>query len=155
MSTQSGKLRALCAHVDHRAGCGKCDICMAADQVEQLEIKNVELEKQVEMLQSGARSNIRLHADLSKVTNQRDRLLAALTEVRDDAIAGEGLVSNQSLVLMDSAIDGVKARIPTCTHPKAKTIHTGDGTTVEYCPDCGRNEAQPVRFQCDDTEGGA
>lgn len=52
MNIQSENLRALCAHVDHRAGCGKCEICLAADQVEQLEIKNVELEKQVEMLQS-------------------------------------------------------------------------------------------------------
>lgn len=28
-----------------------------------------------------------------------------------------------------------------CSHPKTVLHHTGDGTPVEFCPDCGRNVA--------------
>jgi hypothetical protein len=33
-----------------------------------------------------------------------------------------------------------------CTHPRAKEMTTGDGSIVEFCPDCGKNELVHVPF---------
>lgn len=99
MNIQSENLRALCAHVDHRAGCGKCEICLAADQVEQLEIKNAELEK------------------------QRDELLAALNEINNWLVCAciatpEDMAQSFQHMqqVADAAIDSVKENVNEIHH---------------------------------------
>lgn len=109
------------------------------------------------------------------LAKQRDDLLAALGEMvtagrmcldvfetlrqqrnvwTDGALESAEFYTNDAInYKANPAIAAVKEK--PCTHPNEITQHTGDGTPVSYCPDCGRNEAQPRIWDADESEGGA
>lgn len=100
-------------------------------------------------------STLDLHPRFVELEKQRDVLLAACEGVIAWDKRRGFPIPYKVRDPIHAAIASVKGGATSCAHPKAKTQYTGDGTPVSYCPDCGLNEAVPVRFQCDDTEGGA
>jgi len=121
-----------------------------------------------------ARKVTDMHVRAVTAEQKIDQLLAVLADLKDDVLSFGGhewdcrfVISNfvepcscwNAMIIekISAAIANTKGSPPSapCLHPSTITQHMGDGTPVYYCPDCGRNEAMPVRFQCDDTEGGA
>lgn len=96
-------------------------------------------------------------ARIAELEKQRDTLLAACEEALEAGSDGDWQSARRALT---SAIASVKGGAAHCTHCKAKTQYTGDGTPIEYCPDCGRNEvagSAPDEMPSDegDTDGGS
>lgn len=101
----------------------------------------------LEAMPSGPAALLPMYARLEK---QSDDLLAALDRIRSKSAAlGIDAIFDEAT----EAIASVKGE--PCTHSREIEHSTGDGTPVMFCPDCGRNEAQPARFSSDDTSAPA
>lgn len=127
-------------------------LSMERDMRRMAEQSNAKLIAELAEAKKSADFNFEQYQDagrlLFEVCEQRDLLLAVLKELlsgqtieglrgqngmMDICVTGEDVRAGLEAI---AAVDQPKA----CAHAKPILQHTGDGTPVEFCPDCGRNE---------------